>query len=617
MGLEPFRGLEIRSVVMGIPIAITEEVIARACRAAPEGRFLWNVGRKDPLLDSYNNLLLKGNPTAKLVDMEASDRMLLKFVNDCFFQKGGSFDQPSLDHKLVLYFLAVYQAINLPRYLMHHLCWAIKEGVKGKRKQVPCERLLSEIFFQGGLLKTLDKFNLVSDSVLGIATRKMINGKTLQYMQIIKKFSPNEKDLKESSVPLRLMRDFPSILKEGNPEVLAGYITAYSKEYDETSQGEIKGKRAQVETESEAAVALARKQKVAKFEATNYDSAQKVAKSEATNYDSVSASAPKRKKGKGDSSITQEAAKLALEEMEAEEERPSKRQSGVDIVSSMFVVTPEMAKRCKEHGDQILAEKKRKAAQYKLERDEKLKAIGLGDHGNFYEEKLAEVQEIASKVEEEAVKGAKEILTKAQGTPEADASGPIPESTASEAAVLEAAASEAHLSAKVDQIPDPQTTITPSSSVDSDLDNIPLSQKYKLPKLSPKPKLTPKTKPFKPTYPVDLQRMGEISQRRVDLCNKLPADHPLQPPIIKPLNMIPAGEPIPSSSLSNQSPTRVNPEVVGSTAVAEELADPEEPSSSELPHFDSLSNSSTPPSCVFPTFIWYFSIKYISVRATK
>jgi len=148
MGLEPFRRLEIGLAVMGIPITITEEVIARACRVAPEGRFLWNVSRKDPLLDSYTNLLLKGNPATKLVDMDGKDRMLLKFVADCFFQKGGGSDQPSLDHKLVLYFLAAYQAINLPRYLMYHLCWAIKEGIKGKRKQVPCGRLLSEIFSQ-------------------------------------------------------------------------------------------------------------------------------------------------------------------------------------------------------------------------------------------------------------------------------------------------------------------------------------------------------------------------------------------------------------------------------------------------------------------------------------
>jgi len=196
MGLEPFRGLEIKSAVMGIPISITEGVIAKACRMAPEGRFLWNVSKKDALLESYTNLLLKGNPVTKLVDMDVKYRILLKIVNECFFQKGGGADQPSLDHKLALYFLAAYQAINLPRYLMHHLCWAIKEGTKGKRKQVPCARLLSEIFCQGGVLKTLDKFNLVSDRVLGIATRRMISDKTLHHMKIIKKVITSEKDLK-------------------------------------------------------------------------------------------------------------------------------------------------------------------------------------------------------------------------------------------------------------------------------------------------------------------------------------------------------------------------------------------------------------------------------------
>jgi len=35
MGLEPFRKTKIRSSVLGIPITITEEVIAKACRVAP------------------------------------------------------------------------------------------------------------------------------------------------------------------------------------------------------------------------------------------------------------------------------------------------------------------------------------------------------------------------------------------------------------------------------------------------------------------------------------------------------------------------------------------------------------------------------------------------------
>jgi len=216
MGLEPFRQTEIRSAVMGIPITITEEVIAKACRVPPTGRFLWNVSRKHPLLEIFTTVVLKGNPTTKLVDIEGHHKMLLKFMRDCFFQKGGGSDQLSVDHKLVLYFLAAYEKINLPRYLMHHLCWAIKEGIRGKRKQIPCGRLQFEIFTQGKLLETLRRNKLASDKVLGTVFGKIINGKTLQNMKIIRKFSPNKKDLKESAVQTELMRDFPPISKKGN-----------------------------------------------------------------------------------------------------------------------------------------------------------------------------------------------------------------------------------------------------------------------------------------------------------------------------------------------------------------------------------------------------------------
>jgi len=277
MGLEPFHGLEIKSTVMGIPVSITEGVIARACMMAPEGRFQWNVSRKDVLLESYTNLLLKGNPATKLVDMKIEHRVLLKIINECFFQKGGGSDQPNLDHKLVLYFLAGFQQINLPRYIMHHLCWAIKEASKGKRKQVPCGRLLSEIFYQGGVLKTLDKFNLVSDRVLGINTGRMISGKTLYNMKAIEIILTDAKDLKESDTPSQTIRDFPSILKEDNPDALTAYLAEFAKESADATQ----------KTE----VAKARKQKAAKSEATN----------------SEVVAAPKRKRGKADSNILERA----------------------------------------------------------------------------------------------------------------------------------------------------------------------------------------------------------------------------------------------------------------------------------------------------------------------
>jgi len=146
MGLESFRQTEIRSSVMGIPITITKEVIAKACRVTSTGRYIWNANRNHPLLDSYKGVVLKGNSSTKLVDIDGQHRMLLKFMTECFFQKGGGSDQPNIDHKLVLYFLTAFNKINLPKYLMHHLCWAINEGIRGKRKQIPCGRLLSEIF---------------------------------------------------------------------------------------------------------------------------------------------------------------------------------------------------------------------------------------------------------------------------------------------------------------------------------------------------------------------------------------------------------------------------------------------------------------------------------------
>ena len=230
MGLESFRLTEIRSTVMGVPVTITEEVIAKASRVAPTGRFLWNITGKHPLMSSYTFFVLKGDSTTKLVNIDNNHMMLLKFLTECFLQKGEGSDQPSADHKRVLCFLASFNKINLPRYIMHHLCWAIKEGIRSKRKQIPCGRLLSEIFTQGKILEILRRNNLASNNFIRTRTGKIINGKTLQNMKIIKKFSPDEKDLKESTAPTKLMKDFPSILQERNHEFLSKLVAEYVKE---------------------------------------------------------------------------------------------------------------------------------------------------------------------------------------------------------------------------------------------------------------------------------------------------------------------------------------------------------------------------------------------------
>jgi hypothetical protein len=82
--------------------------------------------------------------------------------------------------------MATFDRINFPRYLMHHLCWAIKEGINKGRKQVPCARLLSEIFHQGGLLEVLRNIKPATDSCFKVTTSdKILNNKSLYAMRII------------------------------------------------------------------------------------------------------------------------------------------------------------------------------------------------------------------------------------------------------------------------------------------------------------------------------------------------------------------------------------------------------------------------------------------------
>jgi len=57
-----------------------------------------------------------------------------------------------------------------------------------------------------------------------------------------------------------------------------------------------------------------------------------------------------------------------------------------------------------------------------------------------------------------------------------------------------------------------------------------------------------------------------MSQRRVDLCNKLPANHPLQPPIIEPLNVAPADTHTSQSTHSNQ-PSNSQPKTTEPNAI--------------------------------------------------
>jgi len=341
---------------------------------------------------------------------------------------------------------------------MHHLCWAIKEGIRSKRKQIPCGRLLSEIFTQGKILEILKSNNVASDQILRIKTGKMINGKTLQNMKIIKKFSPNEKDLKESTAPTKLMTDFPPILQERNSEALAKLVAEYAKvsrirlDTDVPAAAateaplQVRGKRTISEAGSEASGGQTKKAKGDKSDALNF---------------TVSSASKKRTRVDSSSLVNQE--KLA----KAREERAKKLKSiHQKCELSKVQLTPELAKEASEEAKRLLAARKKEKAALKAARDAKLQTIGIDGSDDFYMEKLAEVKQIAESVEEFAVTEAVEMLEK------------IPEVDASEAALESASVAEAsEAAAKVIQTSDSPSIIpTPiSPSNESDQDDIPIS----------------------------------------------------------------------------------------------------------------------------------------------
>jgi len=214
---------------MGIPITIIEDIIKKASRCTNEGKFQWNIGKKSSWKKTCAELLHKDGPSNNYCDMQKEHKVLPKLMIDCFLQKGGGTDTISIDHKVFLYFLVTFEKVNLPRYMFHHMIWALKESHKNDRRQVPYGRLLSEIFYQGGLISKLKKTGVVSDKDLGTMTGKIINGRTLRYMNIVEKAIVEENDMKKSDVISDLMEDFPPISKEDNPEVLTAYVITHFK----------------------------------------------------------------------------------------------------------------------------------------------------------------------------------------------------------------------------------------------------------------------------------------------------------------------------------------------------------------------------------------------------
>jgi len=117
MGLPEFTQVEISPAVMGIPVTITEEIVAKASRCANEGKFQWNLGEKSSWKKTVDEVFHKDRASKKKVE----HGVLQKVMVDSFLQKEGGTDTVSLDHKVLMYFLVTFEKVNPTRYIFHHM----------------------------------------------------------------------------------------------------------------------------------------------------------------------------------------------------------------------------------------------------------------------------------------------------------------------------------------------------------------------------------------------------------------------------------------------------------------------------------------------------------------
>jgi len=148
LGLKPFTCTMIRSNIMGIPVTVTKEIIARAIRRKAEGSYEEGLDKTSQWNEVVNMTIFNNTKKGKYCDLKMEYKMLQKIMTENLLPKGGGVDQPSLNHKVLLPFLITQEKGNVPKYIFNHMLWALKESQDSNRSLIPYGRLLSEIFHQ-------------------------------------------------------------------------------------------------------------------------------------------------------------------------------------------------------------------------------------------------------------------------------------------------------------------------------------------------------------------------------------------------------------------------------------------------------------------------------------
>lgn len=135
-------------------VIITQKTIINLLSTPNSVRFI--VGTKDNsleadaikcyLFDNVENLC--SSHFGKVKNMKKDFRLLFKILIGCLIPRERSTNQISWDHKHFIVSLNNEDKINLLAYIFNHLCEAIKDNAKLRKKNVPYARLLLNCFIR-------------------------------------------------------------------------------------------------------------------------------------------------------------------------------------------------------------------------------------------------------------------------------------------------------------------------------------------------------------------------------------------------------------------------------------------------------------------------------------
>ena len=175
MDVEPFVDTEIRSSIMGIPVFISQDVIVYVIRKASEGSFKDGLdnNKNSPYNEVVHQTMFNSKKKGAYNSLSMEKKMILKIQNENLLSKGGGSDQPSLEHMVFLHFFINKEIANMPKYIFKHMIKTLREIQLNNRVCVPYGRLISEILYQGGILKALDETKVFTDQQLGTVTGRL------------------------------------------------------------------------------------------------------------------------------------------------------------------------------------------------------------------------------------------------------------------------------------------------------------------------------------------------------------------------------------------------------------------------------------------------------------